>query len=62
MMYASLEQAGAQHSLSPGNAWGGGSGDHLAMRLHDLKRELIRGYVEGKQAPARAGFGPEDLN
>ena len=46
-MYASLEQAGAQHSLSPGNA-GGGSGNRLAMRLHDLKRELIRGYVEGK--------------
>ena len=34
---------------------GGGSGDGLAMRLHDLKRELIRGYVEGKQAPASAG-------
>jgi hypothetical protein len=25
MMYASLEQAGAQHSLSPGNAWGAGA-------------------------------------
>ena len=48
---ASLKQAGAQHSLSP-EMPGRRSGDRLAMRLHDLKRELIRGYVEGKQAPA----------
>jgi len=41
---------------------GGSSGDGASMRLHDLKRELIRGYVEGKQAPARAGFAPEDFN
>jgi hypothetical protein len=24
----------------------------MSMRLHDIKRELIRGYVEGKQATA----------
>jgi hypothetical protein len=44
---ASLEQAGAQHSLSlamPGRR----CGDRLSMRLGDLKRELIRGYLEGR--------------
>ena len=58
---ASLEQAGAQHSLSPVMPRRR-SGDCWSMRLRYLKRELIRGYAEGKQAPARAGFGPEDFN
>ena len=42
---ASLEQAGAQHSLSPVMPRRR-SGDCRSMRLRDLKRELIRGYLE----------------
>jgi len=44
---ASLEQAGAQHSLSPVMP-SRRSGDCLSMRLRDLKRELIRRYLEGR--------------
>ena len=44
---ASLEQAGAQHSLSPAMP-GRRCGDRLSMRLRDLKRELIRRYMEGR--------------
>jgi hypothetical protein len=40
---ASLEQAGAQHSLSPVMPRRR-SGDCLTMRRQGLKRELIRGY------------------
>jgi hypothetical protein len=62
---ASLEQAGAQHSLSLGMPRRR-SGDCLSMRLRDLKRELIRRYLEGKrlaeiakpEAPARCGERP----
>ena len=44
---ASLEQAGAQHSLSPVMPRRR-SGDCLSMRLRDLKRELIRRYLVGR--------------
>jgi len=44
---ASPEQAGAQHSLSPVMPRRR-SGDCPSMRLHGLKRELIRRDVEGK--------------
>src|SRR5207344_3352419 len=44
---ASLEQAGAQHSLSPVMPRRR-SGDCLSMRLRDLKRELIRRCLEGR--------------
>jgi hypothetical protein len=63
---ASLEQAGAQHSLSPVMPCRR-SGDCLSMRLRDLKCELIRRYLEeGKrpaeiakpEAPARCGGRP----
>src|ERR1700687_3616065 len=62
---ASLEQAGAQHSLSPVMPRRR-SGDCWSMRLRDLKRELIRRYSEGKRlaeiakpdAPARCGERP----
>lgn len=43
---ASLEQAGAQHSRSPVMPRRR-SGDCVSMRLRDLKRELIRRYLEG---------------
>jgi hypothetical protein len=49
---ASLEQAGAQHSLSPIMPRRR-SGDCLSMRPRDLKRELIRRYLEGKYVPQR---------
>jgi hypothetical protein len=56
---ASLEQAGAQHSLSPVMPRRR-SGDRVIMRRQGLKRELIRGYAEGKvgtRRPVRArGF------
>jgi hypothetical protein len=42
---ASLEQAGAQHSLSPVMPRRR-SGDSLSVRLRDLKRELIRRFLE----------------
>ena len=45
---ASLEQAGAQHSLSPVMPRRR-SGDCLIMRRQGLKRELIRRYLEGKR-------------
>jgi hypothetical protein len=38
---------------------GSGSGDCMGMRLHDLKRELIRGYVEGKRHPRAPASGPK---
>ena len=43
---ASLEQAGAQHSLSPVMP-SRRSGDCLICASRDLKSELIRGYLEG---------------
>src|SRR5260370_41515296 len=49
---ASLEQAGAQHSLSlvmPRRR----CGDCLGMRLRDLKRELIRRYLGRKVSTLR---------
>jgi hypothetical protein len=53
---ASLEQAGAQHSLSPVMP-GRRSGDCLIMRRQGPNGELIRRYVEGKvgtRPPVRA--------
>src|SRR6266508_4957604 len=43
---ASLEQAGAQHSLSPVKP--GRRSRCLSMRPRDLKRELTRRYLEGR--------------
>jgi hypothetical protein len=66
---ASLEQAGAQHSLSPVMPRRR-SGDYLSVRLRDLKRELIRRYLEGSkrpaeivkpEAPARCGERPSTI-
>jgi hypothetical protein len=54
---ASLEQAGAQHSLAPVLPRRR-SGDRSIMRRQGLKRELIRGYAEGKvgtRPPVRSG-------
>jgi hypothetical protein len=50
-MRASLELAGAQHSLSPMDADGGG--DAISMRRRDLKRELIR--APRRSPPAACG-------
>jgi len=62
---ASLEQAGAQHSLSPVMPRRR-SGDGLIMRRQGSQCELIRRYLEGKRlseiakpdAPARCGERP----
>ena len=48
---ASLEQAGAQHSLSP-VVPRRRSGGRLSMRLRERKRELIRRYFEVDDALA----------
>ena len=56
---ASLKQAGAQHSLSPVMP-GGRSGDCLSRRLRDLKRELIRRYLEGSARKLRNRKFPPD--
>ena len=58
---ASLEQAGAQHSLSPGVPKRR-SGDFVGVRLRDLKRQLIRrsgaiptsGAISSRCAPPRS--------
>ena len=56
---ASLEQAGAQHSLSPVMPRRR-SGDCLSRRLRDLKRELIRRYLEGSARKLRNRKLPPD--
>jgi hypothetical protein len=52
---ASLEQAGAATLSVTGNAWGGGGVIVRLCASRDLKRELIRGYLEGRHQAGTSG-------